>query len=546
MKEQRNKNIIFIKVIQNGAEIAAAEILSTKKNVIRLTSGKGILSLPLNIISEDITLLSIHHKKIFLTLDRPWDGYLTSKGQDILIGSHGCDVKAAELQANDYANLVLAGLRVMIKVVPFSKSRSISLNPAYKGRGISLFISTQEEKRAWLYGAIISASLFFTLWCLSFVAPPKHKISFEDLEDVFVLPFLHETSLETSPEALQKNLDRSQWLVSVIRYYRNISAMLMGGDRQNDYGLFPSSVKLYEALFAEQQKKIEEAVVAQEQINQKQRSSPEAAMPVIPAVQGESFRQKLLRLTQKIGTMHHSFNRSLEVRHQTNKEFRKIPDYQWGDYQNKTQEENSSPPAMQGAEELSKITVFKQQTNEEQMYAQARMLAGKAAQIQRYLSSRSEPDESLKNSGSHEIGIPSGVGYVSFIGKAEISGKGELRLEDVRGLTIGKPKQRPKEPLIGQINPRLIEKVLKKHRFQINLCYELALRRDQNLRGKMSLVWKIDSRGRVYDVSLAETTLKDRQMIRCIRKKLVSWQFPSPGKGSVQINHSFEFEPQGG
>ena len=110
----------------------------------------------------------------------------------------------------------------------------------------------------------------------------------------------------------------------------------------------------------------------------------------------------------------------------------------------------------------------------------------------------------------------------------------------------GQLAKKVQEPLIGQINQVYIEKAIKKNRFQLNLCYELALRRNQKLRGVMHWVWRVNTLGKVSEISLVKSSLRDRQMINCIRRKVASWHFPRPKKGSIKISHSFEFEPQGG
>ena len=80
----------------------------------------------------------------------------------------------------------------------------------------------------------------------------------------------------------------------------------------------------------------------------------------------------------------------------------------------------------------------------------------------------------------------------------------------------------------------------------LQLCFELALRRNQNLKGSMEWQWRLDSRGKISEIELLDSTIQDRRMIRCVRKKIANWKFPRPKRGSVEIKYPFYFAPAKG
>ena len=546
---RKNKDQIFVKVMQNGSEIANTEWPVKKPKTIELSSsGHGMLSLPLYPLAENIRILKVQKQKTILTLDQPWSGYLSSNGLEVWLKDHDRSEKQYEMQPGDYANLTLGDLRLMIKICKPVTALLPPLNPVYKGNLSQLMFHNKLESTALMSGLLLTVAWFgLFIGLIFFLSAPPPK-SFEELEDTYTLPFIHEASLRTAPEALQANLDRKNLLGSVIRFYRNTSLLFMGWKRQDDFSLFPSSISMYQSLYQDHQEALDLQVQKQSKLNLFQKQSDENSVVNIPSVYGESFRQRLFRITHKIENLHEGFDLALDLRRKTSSQFKGIPDYRWGEYHVKDSSIVSMDKVkgMQGGEELAKISVFSQKTNEEVMYGSAKLIAEKAAQIQTYLKRRSEPGVQLSASNISEIVIPSGITFASFVHPDTLASNPDIRLESLEGMNINTQSQKLKEPVTGTVNPRLIERIVKKHRFQLNLCYELALRRNQNLRGKMHLNWKIDSRGQVYDISLQRTTLSDRQMINCIRRKLASWKFPRPGKGSVKINHSFEFEPQGG
>ena len=84
------------------------------------------------------------------------------------------------------------------------------------------------------------------------------------------------------------------------------------------------------------------------------------------------------------------------------------------------------------------------------------------------------------------------------------------------------------------------------NRYQLKLCYDVALRRDHAAQGTMEWSFRIDTRGQIYEIALISSTIKDEKMAQCIRQKLSKWRFPRPRHGSVEIRYPFQFAPAKG
>ena len=98
-----------------------------------------------------------------------------------------------------------------------------------------------------------------------------------------------------------------------------------------------------------------------------------------------------------------------------------------------------------------------------------------------------------------------------------------------------------KEPVIGKISSRKVEQVIIRKKFEIQLCYEAALRRDSKINGVMNWSWMLNTKGIISNIKLERSNITDDRMIDCIRRKLSRWKFPKPKRGSVKIEFPFKF-----
>ena len=74
-----------------------------------------------------------------------------------------------------------------------------------------------------------------------------------------------------------------------------------------------------------------------------------------------------------------------------------------------------------------------------------------------------------------------------------------------------------------------IRSVVRSHSDGFMGCYQLGLGRDPNLQGRVTTRFDIDPRGKITDLTIAQSDLFDCAVISCIRDHFVTIQFPPPG-----------------
>jgi TonB family protein len=92
--------------------------------------------------------------------------------------------------------------------------------------------------------------------------------------------------------------------------------------------------------------------------------------------------------------------------------------------------------------------------------------------------------------------------------------------------------------------PEDVLAVINSHRAAIEYCYQRALRRNPNLRGKISVRFVIRPDGSVKDVKIISSTLNDPRVERCIVAKIRSWRDfgpIDPSKGDAVFRQDFIF-----
>lgn len=74
----------------------------------------------------------------------------------------------------------------------------------------------------------------------------------------------------------------------------------------------------------------------------------------------------------------------------------------------------------------------------------------------------------------------------------------------------------------------VINAVVQRHRAEIRACYDAALQRNPNLRGKVTIAFSIQPNGIVSSSSVKESTIGDRGLENCITSRVTTWVFPKP------------------
>ena len=98
------------------------------------------------------------------------------------------------------------------------------------------------------------------------------------------------------------------------------------------------------------------------------------------------------------------------------------------------------------------------------------------------------------------------------------------------------------ESFTGVIDKEAIRRVVKRNVKQLRACYERLAQRDPNASGRVNLNWTIKPNGRVGTVRVAQSQIKDKKTLDCMRLRLASWRFPDPPPGVIgDINYPFVF-----
>jgi len=222
------------------------------------------------------------------------------------------------------------------------------------------------------------------------------------------------------------------------------------------------------------------------------------------------------------------------------------PEYAWEDYKNVNEVDPLSAAT-------GKIKPFNILSEEELVYEESRALAKRAEKKQSKVVSLMGEKDFITPASSKPIAIPDGVRFASFANQVDFMIADE-KLYQLQAAEFGQVKAETKpeskaviqEPLVGEIEPALIENYIKKNQFELQLCYELALRRNEQAAGTMEWRWRIDSRGTISGLALINTSIKDPRMTDCIRRKIAAWRFPRPRRGSIEVSYPFEFAPTKG
>jgi TonB family protein len=172
-----------------------------------------------------------------------------------------------------------------------------------------------------------------------------------------------------------------------------------------------------------------------------------------------------------------------------------------------------------------------------------------------------------------EIGQGSGVGGLGLVGRGRGGGgqgEGTIGLGDVgamgmgggcggcgghsRGSSTGLGDRRARVPRVRTarakpcgcwIPDNVIRRIVRAHLGEIRYCYNQALTRDPNRRGKVEIQFMINEAGTVPAAIVLESSLDDHKAERCMVKAVRRWKFPKPRGpgGSAKVNYPFVFEP---
>ena len=543
--KSRKRSFMFVEVLQNGSLLANHAYPIGAKNTVRVTAKQsGMLSIPFYPLADDIDVFQTTKKGAKIVLNSTWDGFVSKQGEFLTISYDNCDSCSSDLVNGDFGCINLKDLKVLFRLGAKRTLAPPPLNKQYFG-SISQIAFDNQENIKYFWASVGATLLLFSLALAALLlqhdATPNKLV---DLKTEYLLPLIHPEHLKTLPEAMQSKLDRSIPMTCAINYYSSVISMLLDYPNSNPKMLFPSSLALYNKLHKSSHNAID-AFRSQQQERQREIVAKDnQGLIAIPAVIGESFTGSLLRLQDKITLIHQNLNKNLKLKRdyvdRVKKSLKREQEYNYEDYR------NINVTGTSGMDILARVRVLDKDTNEEAMYSEFKTLGKEAAFVQNGIHENAAEKVPLSVATASPVGLGIADPNICYLPPNNTDDFNRKIGMIIAGEFAPSKPEKVKEALVGEINKDLIDRVIHANRFDLQLCYELALRRNQSLMGGMDVKWRLDSRGEISELEIDATTIHDRQMEKCLLKKIASWRFPRPNRGSVEINHHLSFSPAKG
>jgi hypothetical protein len=169
-----------------------------------------------------------------------------------------------------------------------------------------------------------------------------------------------------------------------------------------------------------------------------------------------------------------------------------------------------------------------------------------AAVVIFYFRSKPEPEpepEKPKVEEKVDIPAPLVVAQKQTPIEAEDAGPQVLTAEEDTGEKKSKPRGGGGDSVkMGTIDTKAVKRYINTRFSQVRQCYERRLKINPLLEGAVDLNISINTRGKASSVSVTKDTVRDPQMITCIKGVIRSWQLPKPEGGRVIIAKQFTFK----
>jgi hypothetical protein len=95
------------------------------------------------------------------------------------------------------------------------------------------------------------------------------------------------------------------------------------------------------------------------------------------------------------------------------------------------------------------------------------------------------------------------------------------------------------------VNAQAISRYIRARMRSITSCYEMELKRNPTLKGKLLVRITINTRGMVGDIEFDEDTLHSNAVRDCVRNRIRPWRFPVKPSESTPVSVPFIFAPAG-
>jgi uncharacterized membrane protein YgcG len=125
-------------------------------------------------------------------------------------------------------------------------------------------------------------------------------------------------------------------------------------------------------------------------------------------------------------------------------------------------------------------------------------------------------------------------------------GDGDYREKggNLKEKAVGKPVLKPSEASTsGNFDKQIIKRVINQKKSEITNCYNKELMKKPDLKGRITMKWRILSSGNVGDVSVSNNEMGNSEVANCLKGRIAGWKFPAPkGGGAVDVAYPFNFD----
>lgn len=103
-------------------------------------------------------------------------------------------------------------------------------------------------------------------------------------------------------------------------------------------------------------------------------------------------------------------------------------------------------------------------------------------------------------------------------------------------------KKQMVEGATGTIDTKAVNSIINNNFSQVKACYERRLKMNSFLEGKLDLNIVVSTSGKVVAVTVNSDSVRDAEMLSCVKNTIRSWEFPKPEGGRVIIGKTFNFK----
>ncbi|HJL42359.1 MAG TPA: AgmX/PglI C-terminal domain-containing protein [Myxococcales bacterium LLY-WYZ-16_1] len=128
-----------------------------------------------------------------------------------------------------------------------------------------------------------------------------------------------------------------------------------------------------------------------------------------------------------------------------------------------------------------------------------------------------------------------GSGKQVGIGQLGTQGGGDVQTGKKTEARVAGSAEAGAPQVDGELSQAKIQRVMKRNMRAIRSCYERALKRDPDLKGKLILDFEILENGRTSGVMFGGS-LRSKAVHSCIERRARRWRFPRPRGGSVFVS----------